>query len=245
MARQNFVGLVISQGKMQKTVKVRVSGRVYDRKIDKEIIKRKDYLVHDEGEICKEGDIVRIESIPKRSSKKAFAVAEIKVNKGQQFALYQDMAKERVSQEIADRLNTAQNAQAEGVLSKIADLRKLDSLTEQVVNASSEEIDGLVNEIESIKQKYNISQWPTTDELIELEVNHEAKAADGTRVNNIKYILDELLSQAKYEEFVKDVVNEKAKKPFEEVASSTKKNILRKYVLNLENPCPVPIPHSV
>lgn len=69
MARQNFVGVVISQGKMTKTVKVRVQGRVYDKRVDKEILTRKDYLVHDEGSICKEGDIVRIESIPKISKK--------------------------------------------------------------------------------------------------------------------------------------------------------------------------------
>ena len=79
--------------KNDKTVKVRVQGRVYDKRVDKEILTRKDYLVHDEGSICKEGDIVRIESIPKISKRKAFAIAEIKVNKGQQFAAYEEMAK--------------------------------------------------------------------------------------------------------------------------------------------------------
>ena len=67
MAKQNFIGLVVSQGKMAKTVKVRVQRKVYDTRIHKEVIKRKDYLVHDEGNLCKEGDVVRIESIPKLS----------------------------------------------------------------------------------------------------------------------------------------------------------------------------------
>lgn len=83
MARQNFIGVVLTQGKMAKTVKVRVQGKVFDKRIGKEILTRKDFLVHDEGDICKEGDLVRIESIPKRSKRKAFAIAEIKVNKGQ------------------------------------------------------------------------------------------------------------------------------------------------------------------
>ena len=82
---------------MTKTVKVRVQGRVYDKRVDKEILTRKDYLVHDEGSICKEGDIVRIESIPKISKRKAFAIAEIKVNKGQQFAAYEEMAKNKLN----------------------------------------------------------------------------------------------------------------------------------------------------
>ena len=96
MARQNFIGVVLTQGKMAKTVKVRVQGKVFDKRIGKEILTRKDFLVHDEGDICKEGDLVRIESIPKRSKRKAFAIAEIKVNKGQQFAAYEEMAKQQV-----------------------------------------------------------------------------------------------------------------------------------------------------
>lgn len=35
MARQNFLGLVVSQGKMSKTVKVRVQRKAFDRVINK------------------------------------------------------------------------------------------------------------------------------------------------------------------------------------------------------------------
>ena len=38
---------------------------------------RKDYLVHDEGELCKTGDIVRIEACRPISARKHFALAEI------------------------------------------------------------------------------------------------------------------------------------------------------------------------
>ena len=38
---------------------------------------RKNYLVHDEGELCSAGDIVRIEACRPISAKKHFALAEI------------------------------------------------------------------------------------------------------------------------------------------------------------------------
>ncbi|RLV91991.1 37S ribosomal protein S17 mitochondrial [Spathaspora sp. JA1] len=243
MARQNFVGLVVSQGKNAKTVKVRVSGRVYDRKIDKEVIKRKDYLVHDEGDICKEGDIVRIESIPKRSSRKSFAIAEIKVNKGQKFAEYQEMARERVTQEVNLGIQQQKDKQIEtsSILQKLDDLRKLDSLNKGAMHASSvAEKNELEKQIDDIKQKYpEINEWPSTNEILEIQINQVAKAADGSRINNIKYILDELMTVTKHAEFVKEVVSKRARRPFEEVEDGTKRNILRKYILNLENPCPV------
>ena len=77
MARQNFRGRHFPR-KNDKTVKVRVQGRVYDKRVDKEILTRKDYLVHDEGSICKEGDIVRIESIPKISKEKLLLLPKLK-----------------------------------------------------------------------------------------------------------------------------------------------------------------------
>lgn len=70
MARQNFLGLVVSQGKMQKTVKVRVETKVFNKKINKELFHRRDYLVHDEGEISREGDLVRIEATRPLSKRK-------------------------------------------------------------------------------------------------------------------------------------------------------------------------------
>ena len=89
---------------MLKTVKVRVQTKAYDTKVHKEVIKRKDYLVHDEGNLCKEGDIVRIQAIPKISARKYFAIADIKINKGQQFALYESLAKEKVAKEATEKI---------------------------------------------------------------------------------------------------------------------------------------------
>ena len=103
MARQNFLGLVVSQGKMQKTVKVRVETKVFNKKINKELFHRRDYLVHDEGEISREGDLVRIEATRPLSKRKFFAIAEIIRNKGQQFALYESEAQLSVAKEEAQK----------------------------------------------------------------------------------------------------------------------------------------------
>ncbi|KAK9240361.1 hypothetical protein V1525DRAFT_227992 [Lipomyces kononenkoae] len=88
--RQNFVGLVISQGKMAKTVKVRVQIPVHNSRYKMVVNKRRDFLVHDEGDICREGDIVRIESTRPLSARKFFAVAEIKTAYGQELQKYQN-----------------------------------------------------------------------------------------------------------------------------------------------------------
>ncbi|KAK9459959.1 mitochondrial 37S ribosomal protein uS17m, partial [Lipomyces oligophaga] len=86
--RQNFVGVVVSQGKMAKTVKVRVNIPVFNTKYDMMIHKRRTFLVHDEGELTREGDVVRIESTRPLSAKKHFAVAEIKNPLGATFEQY-------------------------------------------------------------------------------------------------------------------------------------------------------------
>ena len=74
---------------MVKTIKVRVNIRqmhpIY-KKVTSRILNypliqilnvRKNYLVHDEGELCTVGDIVRIESCRPLSARKSFALAEI------------------------------------------------------------------------------------------------------------------------------------------------------------------------
>ncbi|KAK7205128.1 hypothetical protein BZA70DRAFT_310970 [Myxozyma melibiosi] len=90
--RQNFIGMVISQGKMRKTVKVRVQIPVMRKKLGILVNKRRDFLVHDEGELTREGDIVRIESTRPLSATKFFAIAEIKNPKGRVFEKYREIA---------------------------------------------------------------------------------------------------------------------------------------------------------
>lgn len=244
MVRQNFIGLVVSQGKMQKTVKVRVQTRDYDKKVHKEVLKRKDYLVHDEGSLCKEGDIVRIESIPKISSRKYFAIAEIKVDKGQQFELYQQLAKEKLVQEEQQLMEKVlgQRNQTEHVINKVEDLKVLDRLANKFQSNNSNEVDKefLIEEINKIKQKYNINSWPTIEPVLDLQINEDSKDLSilDNRVNNIKNILDKLMSE-EYSQSRNQILTAVSKQSIESLKPNIQRNMLRKFVLDPRNECPV------
>ncbi|KTW27725.1 30S ribosomal protein S17 [Pneumocystis carinii B80] len=90
--RQNFKGIVVSSGLMNKTVKVKVIRKVLHPKVHKLITLHKNYLVHDEGSVCKNGDLVRIEACRPLSARKRFAVAEI-------------LQKAKISQDTIDQAN--------------------------------------------------------------------------------------------------------------------------------------------
>ncbi|EDK46115.1 conserved hypothetical protein [Lodderomyces elongisporus NRRL YB-4239] len=251
MAKQNFVGLVVSQGKMNKTVKVRVLGKVYDRRVDKEIVRRKDYLVHDQGNICKEGDVVRIESIPKLSKRKAFAIAEIKENRGQQFAEYEDIAKRRIQEEdeAEARKFLELRKQFLNLITQLEDLKRLDELNFLLQNELDLENDdkkheSLINEVKSIREKYGIKSWPTTEPVVDLELNKPIwETETQRRTYFIKHILDELMNKEMYKEFKEKVLQSYFKdKPIEEVSKAIQKNVLRKYVLDEKNEIPVQFP---
>lgn len=248
MARQNFVGLVVSQGRMNKTVKVRVQGKVYDRRIDKEVIRRKDFLVHDEGNISKEGDIVRIEAIPKISKRKAFAIAEIKVNKGQQFAQYEDLAKERIKQEdeFEAKRFIENKENFKNIITQLEDLRKLDQLSHQITSgdeAAESNYQNLINEVNSIKAKYNIKSWPSTDPIIDLELNEPVYTSETEkRVFHMKDILDKVMNDSKYAELKVKILSDKFQnRPIDDIQKSVQKNVLRKYFMDERNELPFAI----
>lgn len=242
MAKQNFIGLVISQGKMLKTVKVRVQTKAYDTKVHKEVIKRKDYLVHDEGNLCKEGDIVRIQAIPKISARKYFAIADIKINKGQQFALYESLAKEKVAKEETEKIQQflERRKEYENTITQVEDLKKLDKLSNTFQSDPSADREFLLNEINAIKEKYNIKSWPSSEPVLKLEVNEAAKDLTilQNRVVNIKIILDKLMSE-EYASHRQEILSSLSKTPVEELKPFTQKNILRKFILDPRNECPV------
>ncbi|GME82992.1 unnamed protein product [Ambrosiozyma monospora] len=154
MARQNFIGFVVSQGKMDKTIKVRVLQKVFNKKVSKDYYKKKDYLVHDEANICREGDLVRIEATRPLSARKFFSVAEIKRNKGQQFLKYQSESKTRVLEEehqkMADFLQRRKLNDANVKESLYSDLNKITSLKTKE-ELSEEEL----KKIADLKAKYD------------------------------------------------------------------------------------------
>ncbi|KAM9915003.1 hypothetical protein OXX69_000083 [Metschnikowia pulcherrima] len=244
MPRQNFVGLVVSQGKMAKTVKVRVQSKAYDKRVHKDVMKRKDYLVHDEGELCKEGDLVRIEEIPKISARKYFAVAEIKVNKGSQFELYERLAREKVaaenSQKIADFL--ARRSQFEATIAKVEDLKVLDKVSKAFHSDPAADKQAILAQISEIKQKYHITAWPTTEPVVELELNEAQRdlAVLENRAAHISSILDKLMSSehaATRQEMLERGTGGKYG-DVNELKKPVQKNILRKYVLDPRNEVP-------
>lgn len=240
MARQNFVGLVVSQGKMSKTVKVRVQAKGYDKRVHKEVLKRKDYLVHDEGDLCKEGDIVRIESIPKMTERKYFAIAEIKINKGQQFAKYQELAKKKVyaeEQKKRDELND-RRAVFEEDIKKIEDLKQLDSLTKAFSKVPEGERESYLKSIDEIKRRYNITLWPSTEQVVPLSLNNAARdlSTIDNRLANIHVILEKLMSSS-FEGQRKEILEKMGKST--DLKPHTVKNILRKWVLDPRNDVPV------
>lgn len=77
MPKKELKGVVISAGKMNKTVKVSVERIFKHPKYHKYVRKTKKYLVHDEENKCKEGDIVIIREGRPFSKLKRFYVKEI------------------------------------------------------------------------------------------------------------------------------------------------------------------------
>ena len=230
MARQNFVGMVVSQGKMQKTVKVRVETKVFNKRINKEMLHRKDYLVHDEGEISREGDLVRIEATRPLSKRKFFAIAEILRNKGQQFAQFEKEAKLNVAreEELKSREFLARRELLEktnyGVGSTLLnDIRKIQ---EALNKGESPE------ELSEIKARYGIVEFTkdTLKQLMKLNVSEleEKVIAQRSKIDGIQSKLDELLKDnAKSNEFL---LSHGVENP-QDLKRNIKKNMLRKHLL--------------
>lgn len=237
MARLNFLGFVISQGKMDKTIKVRILQKKFDKKVQKHFLQKKDYLVHDEGNICREGDLVRIEQTRPLSSRKLFAVAEIKKNKGQQFATYQKEAKTNVRKEETEKLellNQKNEAFAKNVgeslykdLSSVKELRIKSNLSEEEIA-----------QINQIKEKYNIST--VFSESSETAQNKELFT---TSISALSNKLESLSFDLKITTALNDLLKDASKKQIVdqicqklEIAEDTKKNIrknlIRKYLKN-------------
>lgn len=99
MVRQNFVGMVVSHGKMDKTVKVRVQRIKFNKLVNKNVVRFTDFLVHDEANKCKEGDVVRIEYVRPLSARKSYSVTEILKNKGLSWIKYREDAPAQVARE--------------------------------------------------------------------------------------------------------------------------------------------------
>lgn len=231
MARQNFLGQVISQGKMDKTIKVRVFHKKYEHKVQKEFKVKKDYLVHDEANICREGDLVRIEATRPLSSRKFFAVAEIKKNQGQQFATYQREAKTQVAREEHEKgvefLSKRDIVDANAEQSLYRDLASL-AKVQFKEELSSEDVEA----IQALKAKYGITSWTNTPEenreLFTSGVTHLARKIETLSADvKLAGVVSEVLANEEGEAYrtiaAKAGITGETKK-------NIKKNLVRKYV---------------
>lgn len=231
MARQNFLGHVISQGKMDKTIKVRVFHKKFEHKVQKEFKVKKDYLVHDEANICREGDLVRIEATRPLSSRKFFSVAEIKKNQGQQFATYQKEAKLQVSQE--------ENQRNVEFLSKrdILDANAQQSLYKDLSNLTGIQFKKEFNEddvkiINELKSKYGITSWTNSPdenkELFTSSITHLANKIDAMSLDiKLSSAISEILENEEGE--VYSTIAQKVGITTE-TKKNIKKNLIRKYI---------------
>ena len=229
MARQNFLGLVVSQGKMQKTVKVRVETKVFNKKINKELFHRRDYLVHDEGEISREGDLVRIEATRPLSKRKFFAIAEIIRNKGQQFALYESEAQLSVAKEEAQKAREfldKRSVRENKLNEKTTLLRDIRTIQDALSSGSTPK------ELLEIKQRYGIQDFSqeTVRQLLQLDISGLEVNLEKQRslIDRIQTRLSGLLSNdLKCDQFFKD---HGVEDPLT-LKKNIKKNLLRKHVM--------------
>lgn len=76
MAAKEMVGVVISD-KMEKTVVVAVENRTSHPKYQKIIVRTKHYKAHDEDNVCKSGDRVRIQETRPLSKTKRWKVMDV------------------------------------------------------------------------------------------------------------------------------------------------------------------------
>ncbi|KAG7810805.1 hypothetical protein KL921_002433 [Ogataea angusta] len=225
MARQNFIGFVISQGKMDKTVKVRVMQKVLNQKLQKEYLKKKDFLVHDEANICKEGDLVRIEATRPLSARKSFAVAEIKKNKGEEFQHYQEEAKRLVAEEETKKrqdLLRRRELYDNNSSTLYDDLDEVKMLRKPYSELSEEERE----KIASLKLKYGISNWDTDFENQELYMSdlwHLSNKLESIRSDlELSKKLDHIIAQGESNTAFKMLINRLELDP-----ATTKRNIMK------------------
>ncbi|CDO93840.1 unnamed protein product [Kluyveromyces dobzhanskii CBS 2104] len=231
MARQNFIGMVISQGKMQKTVKVRVETKVFEKRINKELFRRKDYLVHDESEVSREGDLVRIEATRPLSKRKFFSVAEIIRNKGQQFALFQEQAKTNVA--------TEENQKTEAFLKRREQKQDVEStLLSDVRVLQKAHADGTEDSaaVKEIKSRYGIDKFSpeSLKQILQLDIiGIESRVK--LQQERIDSITERLAEYTKNETLANEFLLSKGLENPQLLKKNIKKNILRKHILEEVN----------
>ncbi|ODQ68649.1 nucleic acid-binding protein [Nadsonia fulvescens var. elongata DSM 6958] len=228
MARQNLVGMVISQGKMNKTIKVRVQSLIYNSRINKDVMSRSDFVVHDEANVCKEGDVVRIEACRPLSSSKRFAVAQIKSNKGQEWVNYMKEAPIMVAQQEQEKIRLFNQARehriAETGKTVLDKLRLIEAF--ELGKASNEVGDAQKaqeQEINQYKQELGIKSWGEDSYKIKLGLDKLKAEAEAQKLK-VK-VLEFIQNQPGK---TNEILTSLSKNP-QDIKLNIKVNILKKY----------------
>lgn len=103
--RPSLTGVVVSQGKMAKTVKIQIKKVKWNSVVSKYVTNLKTMLVHDELDKCREGDVVRIQYVRPLSARKSWAVAEIMKLKGTSWQKYQQRIPKEVERDELAKLD--------------------------------------------------------------------------------------------------------------------------------------------
>lgn len=171
MVKPSLTGVVISQGKMAKTVKVQITKRKWNRIVSKYVTDHKNMLVHDELNKCREGDVVRIQYVRPLSARKSWAVAEIMKPMGTSWEKYQEVIPAQVQQDELRKLQqfkeilNARNATG-GESAIVSDLRALEASELSHKNSLLSE-----ERVAELREKYKITSWPADKEVFELELS--------------------------------------------------------------------------
>jgi small subunit ribosomal protein S17 len=240
MARQTFTGLVISQGKMNKTIKVRVQKKKFNRVVHKEILEYRDFMVHDELNKCQEGDIVRIQYVRPLSARKSFAVAEVMKYKGTEWMKYQAEAPDKVAREELEKIEEYKKEReirmaAQGGSSIVEDLRKVEKIFYGDKSVESEKAS-----IQKLMNKYGITAWPPSHEVVQLDV---------ARLRNELKELNITINASSFSSYVKELLTNDPQKADEILSSlgegdvtnmkpNIKRNILMKHFAKSLNSIP-------
>lgn len=202
MVRPTKVGVVVSQGKMDKTVKVRIRNTNWNRHVSKYIVSHRNMLVHDELNKCREGDIVRLQYVRPLSPKKSWAVAE--------FMKLQGTSWEKYLQEIPSEVRREE-------VQKLEEFQELRRLRE----AHNGE-DPQVSELRS----------KGSDEKVSLEIDKSRASIDAlsTKLDNLSFMSAEAKRILKEEpKRAIEIIQSIGKDP-SQLNPSIKRNLIRKFL---------------
>lgn len=242
MPKQNFVGMVISHGKMDKTVKVRVQRMKFNKLVNKDVVRFTDFLVHDEANKCKEGDVVRIQYVRPLSARKSFAVSEILMNKGLSWITYREEAPAKVAAEELQKIAEYKEERAqrlgqdghETAAQQMDNLRKLNLLSIRHDRKPQDE-----EWVTQIMAKYNIPSWPNEQRIFELDVDKARTELEELNIeiknSSFSSYASEMLENNPKQ--ANGILRSLGKEEPEKLAKNIKKNILMKhFVKTLSKP---------